>query len=485
MKITEIHHNILIYGSGDAGIQSVNVLKLSKISKIIGFIDDDQSKIGKKIDNYQIFSFESIPMLKQKYNVTKIIICIPSLGLNKKKKLIGKLEKYKLEILSLPKLEDLYTGKVSINDFKTLNINDLIDREIVVSKSLILNKIKDKVIFITGAGGSIGSELSKQIIKYNPKKIILLDNSEINIFMLSRALSILKKKFNSVEIIFLLVSIQDVGRLRYFFELYKPEIVFHAAAYKHVNILEYSIVEAINNNVLGTLNLVELSVEFKIKNFVLISSDKAVRPINIMGVTKRISEMILQSYASKNELNNDVDFAIVRFGNVIGSSGSVTPLFLEQIKNGGPITVTHKEVTRYFMSVYEAASLVIETILLSKGGELFILDMGEPIKIVDLAKKMIKLSGLTEKNNSNPNGDIEIIYIGLQPGEKLHEELLLGDNLVKTNNINIFKSKDKYIDLNELNEFLIKLKFSTKNYNENEIISLIKNYVKEFNYQIN
>tara|TARA_Y100001970_G_scaffold290695_1_gene425354 strand:- start:13598 stop:15457 length:1860 start_codon:yes stop_codon:yes gene_type:complete len=469
---------VLIYGAGEAGVQSSRILNNYEI---IGFIDDDSRKWGMKINNFKVFSFNEIDYLLTKKNINSILIAIPSLGLINRRILVNKLQKFSIEVKILPGINQYISGKVSVSDFKKVDPMELIERNITWNKDRLYNEINNKILLITGAGGSIGSELTRQIIELNPRKIIIIDHTEYNLFKILSELNILKKNQNiNIPIIDILCSIKDKNKIKDIIFKYKPDYIFHAAAYKHVPLLENNSIEAVKNNIIGTLNLVQASLENKCEKFIFISTDKAVRPTNIMGATKRFAEIILQSYTSEYLKDSKTIFSIVRFGNVLNSSGSVIPLFNKQIENLGPITVTDPEVTRYFMSTNEAVGLILYSTTLAKGGEVFILDMGKPLKIIDLAKKMVKLSGLTEKNSSNPNGDIEIKFIGLRDGEKLHEELVIGSNIQNTENEYIFKSHENHLSFSMMNNYIKEFEFAIEKNNEKEIISILKNSIDGF-----
>ena len=441
--------NVLIYGAGEAGILLLNTLYRSNEFRVINFIDDSKDLDGKEIGGIKIFSPDKIDTLLNKYNINSILLAIPSLSNFEKKSIISKLEKYGLEIQAVPNVKDIISGKSEIRDLKPVSVLDLLSREQVSPKLELMNKnIKNKNVFVSGAGGTIGSEIARQVIDFSPKSLILLDMSEFSLFKINNEIKdyAFSKKIE-VKIIPILCSVLNKNRINDILKNYNIHTLFHAAAYKHVPLLEENIIEGVLNNVIGTKTIVESCIEHKVENFTLISTDKAVRPTNVMGASKRVSEMICQSLAE----NNDTKISIVRFGNVLESSGSVVPFFKNQIEKGGPVTVTHKEITRYFMTIQEAASLVIQSSNLSEGGEVFVLDMGEPIKVLDLAKKMINLCGLKyyisgEKrlDNSNAN-EIEIKITGLRRGEKLYEELLVNDNCVNTKHERIFSANENFL----------------------------------------
>ena len=460
--------NILIYGAGYGGNEFLNYINQKNNYKVFGFIDDNTKKTGSYLNGIKIFNIQNIESLISKNNIKKVFISIPSLDKEKRKKIINNLLKFDIEILSLPILDNFDKLNFDLDNFAKINFEDLFGRNINLNfNSKIV--ISNKTIIVTGAGGSIGSELAIQIINLKPKKIILLDNSEYNIYNLQKNIQQLSIT-NNVEIIYLLTSILDKNQLSFYFKKYNPDYLFHTAAYKHVNILETSVIQAINTNVFGTLNLLNVAQVIGLEKFVFVSTDKAVKPSSVMGMTKRLSEIIIQSYAKK--FKDKTSYSIVRFGNVVGSSGSVIPLFLKQIKNKEPITITDPNVERYFMSISEAASLIIETLNLEDNGSIYVLEMGERIKILDLAKKLINISGNSLKSKSNPNGEIEIKYIGLQPGEKIYEELYSGE-LIKTENKNIYLCREKLFSYEEVMQILKELDINLKLYNSDKLNNLL------------
>ena len=451
----------LVYGSGKAGTQLVRAIQDIPEITIIGFIDDDISKQGCKLDGKKIYSPIKIKNLIDEEDITLILLALPSVSRKKRTNIIRNLTQYKIAVRSIPEISDLAKGKRLITEFLDLDMDDLLERLVVEPfQSLMRKNISKKTILVTGAGGSIGSELCRQIIKFKPKKLLLVEISEYALYSIHSELEQIKN--SEIEILPLIGSVQDERRMQEIISIWKPATIYHAAAYKHVPIVEYNLIEGLRNNVLGTFELAKLASLNKVSNFVFISTDKAVRPTNIMGATKRLAELSLQAL-NDNNLQSDNDknitkFSIVRFGNVLDSSGSVIPKFRDQIRKGGPLTLTHKEITRYFMTIAEAAQLVIQAGALAKGGDVFVLDMGKPIKIYDIAVKMIELSGLSVKDLKNTKGDIEIKITGLRPGEKLYEELLLSKNPIKTKHPKIFKSKEPFIELSKLEREINTLK---------------------------
>ncbi len=472
-----IKKKVLVYGAGEAGRQLVNSLANNTEFEVIGFIDDNKKLIKKVFLGKKIYPSSNLKKLVTSKNVSLVFLAMPSIGRSKRNKIIYKLNKLKLVVKTLPSISEIIDGRVTISDIKDVNIDDLLNREEVKPDISLLNKdINKKIILVTGAGGSIGSELCRQIVKLKPKKILLL---ELNEFALYRIYEELINYDKSKKIIPLLVDAQDQSKLEIIFETFKVNTVYHAAAYKHVPLVEENICAGVKNNVFSTLAIAKASVIKKVSNFVLISSDKAVRPTNVMGASKRLAELCVQGIYN-NFKNIKTNFSIVRFGNVLESSGSVIPKFKQQIIEGGPVTLTHKNVTRYFMTITEAAQLVIQAGAMGKNSEVFVLDMGERIKILDLIEKMINLLGFTVKNTKNPKGDIKVKIIGLRPGEKLYEELLIGDNPVKTNHSKIKKINDPFIPLNKLEFELKKLEKLIEKNKVDKVKYLLHKIIKSY-----
>ena len=440
--------NVIIYGAGSAGRQLLTSLENNTQMKMVGFLDDNQQFHNQTILGQTVYDPLKIEELINLKNVDIVLLALPLISRLKRNQIIENLNKYQIVVKTLPRIQDIVDGKISLSDIKDLTIEDLLSREQVQPNLELLNKnINSKVVLVTGAGGSIGSELCRQIIELNPKKLLLLELNEFALYKISEEL---KKLTPNIKIIPLLINIQNSSRVNEVFKTFKVDTVYHSAAYKHVPLVEENICESVKNNVFGTLLIAEIAMKYEVTNFVLISSDKAVRSTNIMGASKRLSEICVQSLYYNYKEDKNTKFAIVRFGNVLASSGSVIPKFKKQIKEGGPVTLTHPEVTRYFMSLTEASQLVIQAGAMSEGCEVFILDMGESIKIKDLISKMIKLSGLTIRDDKNLDGDIEVKVTGLRAGEKLFEELLLGDNPQKTYHEKIQKAQDPHIPFHQL-----------------------------------
>ena len=476
-------NTILIYGAGNAGLQLLKSLKKTNLY-VEGFLDDDSQLIGMVIEGKKIYQTDDIEKLIIKKNVNQVLLAIPSLSRSGRNKIIEKISKYNIAVKALPTLSDLAEGLVKLSDVQEVNIDDLLGREEVQPYEHLLKiNVFNKVALVTGAGGSIGSEISRQVFKLNPKKIILFENNEFALYKINSDLNNFQKKnkkLENVQIISLLGSITDENLVEQTIGQWKPDIVFHSAAYKHVNLVEKNIIEGIKNNFFGTINILKSSIFNKISNFILISTDKAVKPINIMGATKRLAEMYIQALKKFNDYNLSSNLTIVRFGNVLDSSGSVIPIFKNQIKSGGPLTLSDYNVTRYFMTITEASSLVIQASAMKKKDEIFVLDMGKPVKILDLAHKMISLSGLTIKDDLNPFGDIEIVIKGLEPGEKLHEDLLIGKGIESTEHPKIFKVREPFIELKELEKKIDQLKVLIEQREEKKIINFFNELSDEF-----
>ncbi len=436
--------NLLVYGAGTAGVQTASALQVSGQFKLVGFVDDDATKIGRSINGMPIFASDDILALVPRHKISDILLAMPSATRERRNKIIQSLEGLPVHVRSLPSMADLTSGKVTVQDLRELDIEDLLGREPVPPRTdLLARDLAGQVVLVSGAGGSIGSELTRQIVAQKPRQLLLLDHNEFGLYSIHQELLALCASLGSaVQLVPLLASVSNPERLQSIFDSYRPATVYHAAAYKHVPMVEDNPGEGVRNNVFGTLHMAQAAVAAGVHRFVLISTDKAVRPTNVMGATKRMAELVLQAYA---QAHPQTLFSMVRFGNVLGSSGSVVPLFRKQLASGGPLTVTDPEVTRYFMTIPEAAQLVLQAGAMGQGGDVFVLDMGQPIKIMDLARRMLHLSGLSERNAANPHGDIEIAITGLRPGEKLYEELLIGDNPEPTEHPRIMKAREPFL----------------------------------------
>ena len=437
----------LIYGAGRTGRQFVAAMANSHEMQVVGFLDDDDRLHGHVLNGQPIYNPADLANLASTVHISDVLLAMPSMGRKRRNEILAQIRNARVAVRTLPSVTDLAQGKVSMSDLQELDIDDLLGREPVMPNHILLAmNVRNKVVMVTGAGGSIGSELCRQILSVGPSKLLLIEQSEFALYAIHQGLEEKLAGRNTV-LVPLLASVQDNDRMRDIMSTWHPDTVYHAAAYKHVPLVEHNPAEGIKNNVLGTLRTAQAAADNGVSNFVLISTDKAVRPTNIMGASKRLAEMSLQALAANHPSTN---FSMVRFGNVLGSSGSVVPKFRQQIRDGGPITLTHPDVTRYFMTIPEAAQLVIQAGAMAKGGDVFVLDMGESVKIMDLALRMIELSGLSLKDTQNPEGDIAIEITGLRPGEKLYEELLIGDNPKSTSHSRIMKAHEVFIPWSEL-----------------------------------
>ena len=438
---------MLIYGAGAAGTQLVSALSINPNDHIFGFVDDDKEKHGRRQLDRPIYDPEILARLIEKFQITDILLALPSATHERRRAIVESLIGFNVRVSTMPGMSELVSRQGHSHETQPLSPDDFLPRQ-PIEQSAELRSVKGKTVLVTGAGGSIGSEICRQLIKQDIQKLILLDQGEYNLYQIDAELNnLLAHSGQHVELHTILADIRDASRLEELFQTHLPSVVYHAAAYKHVPLVEANPFEAIQNNFLGTENLAQLAKTYQAERFVLISTDKAVRPTNIMGASKRLAELSVQAKAEAADMGI---FTMVRFGNVIGSSGSAIPLFQSQIARGGPVTVTDPEVTRYFMSITEAVMLVLEAGEMAKGGEVFVLDMGQPIKVADLVRRMIRLYGKQEKSASNPSGDIEISFIGLRPGEKMYEELILGDEILPTLHPRIAKAQESFLSQEKL-----------------------------------
>jgi UDP-N-acetylglucosamine 4,6-dehydratase len=467
---------VIIYGAGASGIQLAAALKQSYQYRPVAFIDNAVELHKQHINGLTVYPFTQLSHVIDKYAVADLLLAIPSASRSRRRELIRLLEPYPLHVRTLPSLMDLADGKVNVSDIQEVDIADLLGREQVEPmQDLLQANITNKNVMVTGAGGSIGSELCRQIIKLQPTALVLYELNEFSLYAIEREL----QSFD-VPIFALLGNVQDQNRIESACSRFNINTIYHAAAYKHVPMVEKNTTEGVRNNVFGTLACAKAAIASKVETFVLISTDKAVRPTNTMGATKRIAELILQGLAGEQ---SDTRLTMVRFGNVLGSSGSVVPLFREQIANGGPITVTDSRIIRYFMSIPEAAELVIQAGAMGQGGDVFVLDMGAAVRIVDLAKRMIRLSGYIEQDQEHSDGDIEITFTGLRPGEKLYEELLIGDNVTDTNHSKIMRAEEKITPWSQLNGILSELHDANEANDTKLVRTILLNYVDGFKPQ--
>ena len=468
---------VVIYGAGDAGIQLASALKVSKEMQPIAFIDSDSSLHGTYLGGIKVLHPKKLERFALRGKVDEVLIAMPSASKLTLRSLLKEIENYSVKVRILPGLAELAEGKVLVSELKEVDISDLLGRkEAEANQDLINKNIAQKVVLITGAGGSIGSEISRQVAR-KASKVILLDTNEYALYSIKNEIENLLPE---TELHAVLGSVTNKKRITEICKAFAVDTVYHAAAYKHVPLVEENPFEAVFNNIIGTQACVQAAIDAEVETFVLISTDKAVRPTNIMGATKRFSEMILQSLAAKEDIAKRTRITMVRFGNVLGSSGSAIPLFQQQISDGGPLTVTDPEVVRYFMTIPEAAELVIQAGAMGQGGDLFVLDMGEPVQILELAKRLISLSGKEVKNEENPEGDIEIIFTGLRPGEKLFEELLIGDDVRDTQHRQIFKANEEYISWKEVEEYLIEIKEASSSSDHIKLRNIFQQTVSGF-----
>lgn len=476
LKLAAVPH-VLIYGAGEAGRQLMGALSHSYEMQVVGFLDDDPKLQGSALGGKRIYTPQRLIDLTASLNVSEVLLAIPSASRFRRNQIIKLMRDAKVGIKTLPSMSDLASGKISTQDLQPLDIDDLLGRDLVLPDlDLLSENSLAKIVMITGAGGSIGSELCRQIIEQSPKTLLLVDQSEYALYQIHREITARLEAHSelNIQIIPLLASVVNPERMRVIVREWLPDIIYHAAAYKHVPLVESNIVEGVLNNSIGTLTVAQIAIELDVPNFILISTDKAVRPTNVMGASKRLAELILQALA---QTSDKTKFSMVRFGNVLNSSGSVVPKFRQQIKDGGPVTVTDFRMTRYFMTIPEAAQLVIQAGAMATGGDVFLLDMGEPVKIVDLARRMVELSGLDVRDEQNPEGDIEIKEIGLRPGEKLYEELLIDGNPEKTFHPRIFKSHEEFLPWPELEKKVQQISQAIKKNDDQALLALLKELV--------
>jgi len=484
---------VAIYGAGAAGNQLATALRMGRAMRPVAFIDDDSSICNRVISGLQVYKPKHIQQMIDVTGAQEILLAIPSSARARRREILGFLEGFPLHVRSVPNFSDLATGRVKVDDLQEVDIADLLGRDPVpAQEGLLEHCIKGQCVLVTGAGGSIGSELCRQILSLRPTTLLLVEHGEFNLYtILSELEQRVRAESLEVNVLPILGSVRDHAKLLDVMKSWKVDTVYHAAAYKHVPMVEHNIAEGVMNNVIGTLNTAQAALQAGVANFVLISTDKAVRPTNVMGSTKRLAEMTLQALSrevapmmfgdrSKVHQVNKTRFIMVRFGNVLGSSGSVIPLFHKQIKSGGPVTVTHPRITRYFMTIPEAAQLVIQAGSMGQGGDVFVLDMGEPVKIVELAEKMVHLSGLSVRSESKPHGDISIEFTGLRPGEKLYEELLIGDNVVATSHPMIMSAHEDFLPWESFKEVLSELLKAVEHDDYDKVRQILRNTVSGY-----
>ena len=472
---------VLIYGAGSSGRQLAQALMNGEQYHPVLFVDDDTTLHRSTILGISVVAPAHITSALKSYNISRILLALPSVSRSRRREVLDALEALPIPVQSIPGMSDLVDGSMRIDELQDVKIEDLLGRDSVAPKTKLMQaNIQGKVVMVTGAGGSIGSELCRQIINCEPKALVLFELSEFGLYSIEQELSgLIKHQELDIQLIPVMGTVQRRNRLETVMKAFKVQTVYHAAAYKHVPLVEYNVVEGVRNNVFGTWYAAEAAITAGVETFVLISTDKAVRPTNVMGASKRLAELVLQAMAQRQSVTR---FCMVRFGNVLGSSGSVVPLFREQIRRGGPVTVTHKDIIRYFMTIPEAAQLVIQAGAMGKGGDVFVLDMGEPVKIADLAKRMIHLMGLEVRDEIHPNGDIEILFSGLRPGEKLYEELLIGENVRETEHPRIMAADEVFLGWSQMESLLLQLDTLCESFAVSQIIDLIKSAPTAFNY---
>lgn len=467
----------IIYGCGDAGRQLLSALNTARRVNITAFVDDDPKTWNLIVNGVTVYSPKDLPRLIEEHDVNTVLLAVPSASAARRKAILHSLATLKVEVRTLPAMAEIAAGKISVVSLREVAVEELLGRDPVKPVPALMTKtITGKVVMVTGAGGSIGSELCRQILRTQPKTLLLVERAEYSLYAIYHELTE-KIGANGIEVIPLLADVQDGKRLNEIMKTWGVQTVYHAAAYKHVPMVEHNPLEGVRNNVFGTLTCARTARDNGVEEFVLISTDKAVRPTNVMGATKRLCELVLQALASEG---GKTIFTMVRFGNVLGSSGSVVPRFKQQIQAGGPVTLTHKDIVRYFMTIPEASQLVIQAAALGRGGDVFLLDMGEPVKIADLAKRMIELSGYRVKDEMHPDGDIEIQVTGLRPGEKLYEELLIRDNPMKTEHPRIFRAKEVSIPAEDLLVRLQELKAGLEALDRRAVMTVVKGCVPEY-----
>ena len=470
---------VAIYGAGEAGAHLSTLLLTTRALNPVAFIDDNRSLRGRLVNGIKVHQPDSLPSLIKAHGIDRILLAVPSLSRRRKREILTQLEPLGVHVQTVPDIEQLLTGNANLSDLREVDIADLLGRDAVPPKDGLFDAcIRDRVVLVTGAGGSIGSELCRQIIGLRPKRLVLFEMSELALYNIQRELrSLIDKDSLQLELVGLIGNAHDRFRLRDIFHAYRVQTVYHAAAYKHVPIVEQNVIEGIHNNVISTWHAAEAANEAEVETFVLVSTDKAVNPTNVMGATKRFAEIVLQGLQRRGSKTR---FCMVRFGNVLASSGSVVPLFNEQIKAGGPVTVTHPDVIRYFMTIPEAAQLVIQAGSMADGGDVFVLDMGKPVRICDLARRMIHLAGLTVRDEQHPEGDIEISYTGLRPAEKLYEELLIGNNVTGTQHPMILRAIEHSLPWDRVQELLDEILVAMNRFDCQRALQLLSDVVEEY-----
>ncbi|WP_411991671.1 polysaccharide biosynthesis protein [Agarivorans sp. DSG3-1] len=465
--------NVIIFGAGDSGRQLLQAIGQGDDFQAVAFIDDKEELRNSLIHGLTVYQPKQLPMLIRRFHATKVLLAIPNAGTKRRAEVLTALADLNTEVLTVPRLNDLVTGDAKVDQIKEVDVEDLLGRESVTPNAhLMESSIRNKTVLVSGAGGSIGSELCRQILQFRPARLLLVERSEVALYQIERELKEMREALAlNIDLVPLMISVQHLPRLSAMMDASNVDTVYHAAAYKHVPLVEQNVVEGVCNNVFGSYNIAQAAIKAKVKTFVLVSTDKAVRPTNVMGATKRLAELVMQSLA---EQQSGTTISMVRFGNVLGSSGSVIPLFKDQIRKGEALTITHPDIIRYFMTIPEAAQLVIQAGSMANGGEVFVLDMGEPVKIAELAKRMVHLSGLEVRDDENPDGDIELQYTGLRPGEKLYEELLVGDDERPTDHPRILTANESFMPWDELMALFDELNDACEAMDKDAVIALLK-----------
>jgi len=470
--------NVVIYGAGSAGVQLAMGLLSGREYRPVAFLDEKMDIAGTVIHNLPVHSTDQLPRLIRQLDVKQVLLAVPSASRSRRREILSFLEPHPVHVRTVPGLAELVSGTAKVDDIQEVDVADLLGRDTVPpDETLLAHCIKDKVVMVTGAGGSIGSELCRQILHLHPRRLVLYELSEFGLYTIEQELNVIKANntnLQHIDVQCVLGSVTHRRRVEMVIRSFGVQTIYHAAAYKHVPLVEHNPIEGVQNNLFGTWRTAEAAMAADVETFVLISTDKAVRPTNVMGATKRMAELVLQGMSQRE---GNTRFCMVRFGNVLGSSGSVVPLFREQIRKGGPVTVTHSEITRYFMTIPEAAQLVLQAGSMGEGGEVFVLDMGESVRIADLARRMIKLSGMEVLDDDHPYGDIEIVYTGLRPGEKLYEELLIGDNVSGTQHPRIMRCREVELPWADLLPILNAIDLGSSQFDTQKVRKLLESTV--------
>jgi FlaA1/EpsC-like NDP-sugar epimerase len=476
LRRTPGRHNVIVYGAGEAGARVAQAMQGSAMNSIVAFVDDNPSLTGKVLAGVHVHPRSDLERLITEKSVSSILLAVPSASRKERASIVESLEQFSVHVQTIPDLNDIVSGRSKVDELREVGVEDILGRDAVdPDPNLMRATITNKSVMVTGAGGSIGSELCRQIVRLKPARLVLFEISEPSLYAINKELRTLSKKLDfDCEIVAILGSVGNEAHVREVMLSFGVDTAYHAAAYKHVPMVERNMLAGVDNNIFGTLNAARAALAAKVDTFVLVSTDKAVSPPNVMGATKRFAELILQAIQDDSP---DTTFCMVRFGNVLESSGSVVPLFREQIRAGGPVTVTHPQIIRYFMTIPEAAQLVIQAGAMAKGGDVFVLDMGQPVRILDLAERLIRLTGLTVKDVNNPDGDIEIEFTGLRPAEKLYEELLIGDNATGTRHPRIMRAQEDYLPLDLLQQLLDELATHSRERDRIEARQVLKRVV--------